>query len=122
MPTNEALQVFYGTIPLILVIAGYFTRMPKIEHRLTVLDARRRHLPRVKGAEELTMRMTKAQKSEIGRLLSSLRKNFKNAGRKKLLLPCPKCGDQFGAATCARTSHDARAPDEETHVWHGHAA
>lgn len=40
MPTNEALQVFYGTIPLILVIAGYFTRMPKIEHRLTVLETR----------------------------------------------------------------------------------
>jgi hypothetical protein len=42
------------------------------------------------------MRMTKAQKSELGRLLSSLRKNTKNAGRKKLLRPCPKCGDQFG--------------------------
>lgn len=26
MPNNQALQVFYGTIPLILVIAAYFTR------------------------------------------------------------------------------------------------
>ena len=41
--------------------------------------------------------MTKAQKSELGRLLSSLRKNTKNAGRKKLLRPCPKCGTQLGS-------------------------
>jgi hypothetical protein len=58
MPTNQALQVFYGTIPLILVIAGYFTReqmvlkdilgrlrgmeewLPKIERRLTTLETR----------------------------------------------------------------------------------
>jgi hypothetical protein len=58
MPTNQALQVFYGTIPLILVLAGIFFReqmllkdilarlqrveewMPKIEHRLTVLETR----------------------------------------------------------------------------------
>ena len=58
MPTNQALQVFYGTIPLILVIAAYFTReqmvlkdilerlrsieawMPKIERRLTTLEMR----------------------------------------------------------------------------------
>lgn len=58
MPTNEALQVFYGTIPLILVIAGYFTReqmvlkdilerlrnieawMPKIERRMSTLETR----------------------------------------------------------------------------------
>ena len=62
MPTNEALQVFYGTIPLILVIAGYYTReqmllkdilarlgriettlagwMPKIERRLSTLETR----------------------------------------------------------------------------------
>ena len=41
--------------------------------------------------------MTKAQKSEIGRLLNSLRKNTKNAGRKKLLRPCPACGIELGA-------------------------
>ena len=62
MPTNQALQVFYGTIPLILIVAGYFTReqllmkdlvkrvgaieatlrdwMPKIERRLTTLETR----------------------------------------------------------------------------------
>lgn len=30
MPTNQALQVFYGTIPLILIIAGFYFR----EHML----------------------------------------------------------------------------------------
>ena len=65
MPSNQALQVFYGTIPLILVIVGYYTReqmllkdilarlgkietwmqkteewMRKIENRLTVLETR----------------------------------------------------------------------------------
>jgi hypothetical protein len=61
-PTNQALQVFYGSIPLILVIIGYYTReqmllkdilarltriettfaewMPKIERRLTTLETR----------------------------------------------------------------------------------
>jgi hypothetical protein len=62
MPNNQALQVFYGTIPLILVIVGYYTReqmllkdiltrlariettlaewMPKVERRLTTLETR----------------------------------------------------------------------------------
>lgn len=62
MPTTQALQVFYGTIPLILVIAGVWFReqlllkdlierlgriektltdwMPKIERRLTTLETR----------------------------------------------------------------------------------
>ena len=62
MPDNQALQVFYGTIPLILVIVGYYTReqmllkdiltrlariettlaewMPKVERRLTTLETR----------------------------------------------------------------------------------
>lgn len=30
MPTNEALQVFYGTIPLILVIAGFWLNLSRI--------------------------------------------------------------------------------------------
>ena len=65
MPNTQALQVFYGTIPLILVIIGYYTReqmllkdilarlgkienwmsiteewMRKIERRLTTLETR----------------------------------------------------------------------------------
>ena len=36
--------------------------------------------------------MNKADKSEIGRLLNSFRTNTRNAGRKKILRPCPKCG------------------------------
>jgi hypothetical protein len=58
MPTNQALQVFYGTIPLILVLAGIFFReqmllrdilaglgrikefMGQAKERLTALEAR----------------------------------------------------------------------------------
>jgi hypothetical protein len=65
MPTNQALQVFYGTIPLLLVLVGYYTRenmllkdilkrlgsvetevkairseLVKIERRLTTLETR----------------------------------------------------------------------------------
>jgi hypothetical protein len=62
MPTTQALQVFYGTIPVMLLLLGIYLRdltttkdilarltgiegllrewMPKIEHRLTVLETR----------------------------------------------------------------------------------
>ena len=58
MPTNQALQVFYGTIPLILVLAAIYFReqmllkdilarlgrieefMGQAKERLTVLEAR----------------------------------------------------------------------------------
>jgi|1185.fasta_scaffold425349_2 hypothetical protein len=39
--------------------------------------------------------MTQKQKSEIGRMLSSLRKD-RNGGRKKIFRPCPHCGREFG--------------------------
>jgi antitoxin HigA-1 len=41
--------------------------------------------------------MTKKERSELGRLLSSLRKNTKNAGRKKRLRRCEECGAELGA-------------------------
>ena len=51
MPTNQALQVFYGTIPLILVLAAIFfreqltlkdilARLGKIEVSLASIDKR----------------------------------------------------------------------------------
>jgi len=42
--------------------------------------------------------MTRAKKSELGRSLNSLRKDAKNAGRKKNLRPCPHCEAQFGVS------------------------
>jgi hypothetical protein len=41
--------------------------------------------------------MTNAKKSEAARLLNSLRKNTKNAGRKKKLRKCPGCSEKLGA-------------------------
>jgi hypothetical protein len=49
MPTNQALQVFYGTIPLILVLLGIWlreqmllkdilARLGRIEERLTAVE------------------------------------------------------------------------------------
>lgn len=45
---------------------------------------------------------TQEQRSELGRALNALRKNTKNAGRKKVLRHCPKCGVQYGAAELQR--------------------
>ena len=51
MPTNQALQVFYGTIPLILIIAGVWfreqmllkdilARLGRVETKIDAIDAR----------------------------------------------------------------------------------
>jgi hypothetical protein len=62
MPTNQALQVFYGTIPLILVLPGIFFR-----EQMLLKDI----LARL-GALEATVDRIKDQLSQIRERLTAL--------------------------------------------------
>lgn len=47
------------------------------------------------------MRLTKSERSELGRMLAGLRKT-RGGGRPKKLSPCPKCGAEFGVREMAK--------------------